>query len=568
MRKTMREHFGIASLRDGQKDIIRSVIAGRDTLAVMPTGAGKSLCYQLPALHLPGLTLVVSPLIALMKDQADKLAANHVQSVLVNSTVTRTEERKALASIAGGEVRIVFVTPERLASPAFIDLLRQPDTPRLSLAVVDEAHCISQWGHDFRPAFLDIPVALDAVGRPPLLALTATATREVADDIVQSLRMREPNVVRTGIYRPNLQYRVVQTSAAGPQASSRATERKRAQLLTTLEAFEGAGIVYTATVAEAERIRDWLAERHGSEAVSRYHGKLTARVREAEQERFMSGEARIMVATNAFGMGIDRPDIRFIVHYQMPGSLDAYYQETGRAGRDGEAAHCVLLFDLNDRRIHQFFMAGRYPDAALAQRVCDTLAASRESSPGGLTLAQLREALPEAGAKVGSNKLDVCVKMLTEQRVLMRDRRRRIRLPDTAPARKAIEDAVQRFEEMSRRDKRVLERMIDYAQSGRCRWRLILEHFDDSGEVERCGHCDNCLHPPTAHALPPAQRASLPNAARRRREAAQRGWQVGERVRVARYGHGEVVLATGDQVVILFPNGTTRTFLAGYVKRA
>jgi ATP-dependent DNA helicase RecQ len=262
-------------------------------------------------------------------------------------------------------------------------------------------------------------------------------------------------------------------------------------------------------------------------------------------------------------MGIDREDIRFVIHYQVPGSLDAYYQETGRAGRDGELADCILLFDLNDRRIHQFFMAGRYPDAELTQRICNTLAERRPESPRGLTLAALREALPD----VSANKLDVCLKMLVDEQLVARDRHRRMRLADAAPEQAAIAAAVERFEQMRRHDKQVLERMIEYAQSGRCRWRLLLEHFGDMHEIERCGECDNCRHPPSAGSLAPADEASLPDATHRKRDARQRGWQVGERVRVPRYGGGEVVLATTEQVVILFPDGVTRTFLSGYVKR-
>lgn len=245
----MREMFGISRLRAGQEEIIRSVLERRDTLATMPTGAGKSLCYQLPALHLDGTTLVVSPLIALMKDQADKLAASGIDCTVVNSTLRRRAEREALERIAGGEGGIVFVTPERLTQPAFIDILRSHADRRIGLVVVDEAHCVSHWGHDFRPAFLEIASAVKAIGRPPVLALTATATAEVLEDIVRSLGLREPRIVRTGTLRQNLRYRVVQVSTAGGKdGGTRAMEAKREQLRELTHSLAGTGIIYAATV--------------------------------------------------------------------------------------------------------------------------------------------------------------------------------------------------------------------------------------------------------------------------------------------------------------------------------
>jgi ATP-dependent DNA helicase RecQ len=274
MRKTMRDMFGIARLRAGQKDVIRSVLERRDTLATMLTGAGKSLCYQLPALHLDGTTLVASPLIALMKDQADKLLAATIECTLVNSTLRSREEREALQRILDGKSGIIFVTPEWLAQPAFMKVLRAGTGHTVGLAVVDEAHCVSQWGHDFRPAFLEIACAVKALGQPPVLALTATATPPVLDDITRSLEMRDPRVVRTGTLRENLRYRVVQLSVGGGKDDvTRATQAKREQLREVIASNAGAGIIYTATIRDAGEIYGWLAE--AGESVSRYHGKLT-----------------------------------------------------------------------------------------------------------------------------------------------------------------------------------------------------------------------------------------------------------------------------------------------------
>jgi ATP-dependent DNA helicase RecQ len=345
IRKLMRGTFGLDDFRPGQEEVIRSIVEGADTVAVMPTGAGKSLCYQLPALHLPGVTVVVSPLISLMKDQVDKLVALGVRACQVNSALDARELAAALEAIRTGEVEFVFVTPERLQDAAFVaDLGRH----EIDLFVVDEAHCVSEWGHDFRPAFLALGTTIAALGAPPILALTATATERVLDDIERHLGLRDPAVFNMGIFRPNLHYEVRHTSK---------DVAKQQHLVALVRDAGGSGIVYCSTVKRCEEVAGVL-EAEGITA-ARYHGRLAAGRRREAQDAFMSGELTAIVATNAFGMGIDRPDIRFVVHYDMPGSIEAYYQESGRAGRDGQPARCVLLYRLEDQRPHKYFIGAK-----------------------------------------------------------------------------------------------------------------------------------------------------------------------------------------------------------------
>lgn len=341
--ETLKKYFGYDAFRSGQEKLIDAILAGEDVLGVMPTGAGKSICYQIPALMLPGITIVVSPLISLMKDQVFSLRQAGVAAAYLNSSLTPGQYRKALANAAVGMYKIIYVAPERLETPGFAAFARSAE---ISLAAVDEAHCVSQWGHDFRPGYLGIAQFVESLPkRPPVAAFTATATQRVREDISALLRLKNPQTLVTGFNRPNLYFEVRCVTES----------EKRAALLSIVREKRGqSGIVYCATRRAVEEM--CAALEAAGVAATRYHAGLSDEERRANQEAFVFDEKPVMVATNAFGMGIDKSNVSYVLHYNMPKDVESYYQEAGRAGRDGTPASCILLYSGRDVKLNEFLI--------------------------------------------------------------------------------------------------------------------------------------------------------------------------------------------------------------------
>ena len=359
LKDLLKIHFSYDSFRPGQEEALDAVLNNQDAVVILPTGGGKSLIYQLPALVLDGLTLVVSPLIALMKDQVDSLEAVGIPATFINSSISPIEMAARWEKVVSGHYKIVYLAPERFYNQNFLADLKKV---KVSLFAIDEAHCISQWGHDFRPSYLRLKDVLKLVGRPPVLALTATATPEVREDIVAQLQLSNPAQIITGFSRPNLQFAVVQASNS-----------QKIQYIVDAVSDEklGCGIIYTGTRAKADELATLLVEQ-GVEAVV-YHAGLDASSRSWVQDSFMNGQARVVIATNAFGLGVNKKNIRFVIHYDLPGTIEAYYQEAGRAGRDGLPSFCLLFYAPQDRYLREFFIKGDNPEPHIIREVYDLL---------------------------------------------------------------------------------------------------------------------------------------------------------------------------------------------------
>ncbi len=395
--------FGLEDFRKGQEQVISHIIAGHDCLCVMPTGGGKSLCYQLPSLVRPGLTIVVSPLIALMKDQVDALSNRGISATLINSTLTTAEQNQRLEHVAGGHYSMVYVAPERLRNSRFLDAIR---TTPIQLLAVDEAHCISEWGHDFRPDYQRLGRFREALGGVQTVALTATATPKVRQDIVDSLKLRVAKHFITGFARDNLYL--------GSMLCMGDREKDK-QLLDFIKDQAGAGIIYAATRKRCEALVDQIGKELKI-SVGAYHAGLLPEQRKLIQEQFMSGQLKVIIATNAFGMGIDKSDLRYVVHYNTPGTLEAYYQEAGRAGRDSLPSQCVLLYSPQDRYIQEFFIENANPPRELLESVYELLV-KRPEDPIELTAEEIREL---TNAPATTEAINSCLQILGRTSVMER----------------------------------------------------------------------------------------------------------------------------------------------------
>jgi len=467
----MREVLRIRDLRPGQAEIMEAVLAGRDTLAIMPTGSGKSLTYQVPALVMEGPTLVVSPLLALIEDQYGKLKAAGVPIVRIDSTRTAKERAADLAAVREGSIRIVMITPESVNTPATQEALAGV---KFSLFCVDEAHCVSQWGHDFRPSYLGLRRAANVLGRPPILGLTATATPAISDDVLVQLGMKDPKVCRVSFHRPNLAFDVRKVAGEAD---------KLRQLGKLIQRLRRPGIVYCATVRAVDDL--YVALRHGKIPVERYNGKMTGDEREKSQASFMQpGRKVVMLATNAFGLGIDKPDIRYIIHYQMPGSPEAYVQEAGRAGRDGKPARCVLLNQPDDQSIQEHFLKEAHPTKSQARMVAEGLYAwSDEGKEVSVRDLALSMALPE-------RRVRVILSVLEAMGVAEEVKAARWKGVEPKPTREQIDKAASVFEARRISDRRRLDSLLKYMNTQKCRVQMLRAYFGEP-EGEKCGLCDS-----------------------------------------------------------------------------
>ncbi|HEY2614148.1 MAG TPA: RecQ family ATP-dependent DNA helicase [Chthoniobacterales bacterium] len=523
--EALEKYFGFREFLDAQEEVISAIRGGADALVVMPTGGGKSLCYQLPALLMEGTTVVVSPLIALMKDQVDALERRGIAATLINSSLGQDEQRERIRALARGEFKLVYIAPERFRSRSFVEALGQIT---IALFAVDEAHCLSMWGHDFRPDYFRLAQVLETLGQPQVAAFTATATPEVRRDILTHLSLREPREFVAGFARPNLKLLIRQV----------ANDAQKYERLHALIRENKTGIIYCSTRKRVEAVAETLKVAKISSIL--YHGGMNDEEREQAQNEFMQGRRDIVVATNAFGMGIDRADIRFVAHFDVPGSVEAYYQEAGRAGRDGEAATCELFFNHADTRVQEFFIEGSNPPVEFIVQTYEMLRRAAAEKD------EIQLSIRDMGARLGSEKNDMMVS--SSLHVLDREgyidrfdipgrRVRGTRLLQPQVRGPQLKLDVAKLREKERRDRAKLKLMIDFAYARSCRQQAILRYFGQS-DPARCGNCDICLETAGPCRAPNADEAlivrkALSGVARMSARSGD-GWE-------ARFGRGRIV---------------------------
>ncbi len=481
----LHKHFGFREFLEGQEPVVSAILGGQDVVVIMPTGGGKSLCFQLPALILDGITVVVSPLIALMKDQVDGLVEKKIPATFINSSLDPSEVSERIRDIKTGKYRLLYVAPERFKSERFV---RELAPLSIALFAIDEAHCISQWGHDFRPDYLRLKHVLKDLGHPPVAALTATATPEVRDDIIAQLSLgqagrKPPQVFVSGFARHNLTLAVTRVQGQ---------KDKLTRIGEMVREFK-TGIIYCSTRKNVERVADDLSAMNVKTVA--YHAGMTDEQRKRSQDKFMGGNCSVAVATNAFGMGIDRSDLRFVIHHDIPGSIEAYYQEAGRAGRDGEPSRCELLFNYADVRTQEFFIEGANPTREIIAGLHATLLRLCKNGPIEMPIAEIAEHMPGT-----SNDMVIGSTLFLLQRsgFIGRDYMQGSRTYTTSLVEpvKSLADLKIDFEKLDAKRKRdfgKLQRTIQYADNQGCRHQFILRYFGDTDATESCPICDNCL---------------------------------------------------------------------------